>query len=174
MLSLSGLTKRKMKKKMMMTSCLKIQGWKASSLSGSPLSSGPTLRFPSHGCHLRPLGCCTRTCPECKKDLKARSLSVANQTSGSRSVIQLDLRVPPNRKGKTQGLPWPGPPGQLGFSQDNCWQTIFKTPINIKKKHCQNFWNRTDSEKTKYFALSDVVSIAKTIFEIMYLFKCNC
>ena len=60
--------------------------------------------------------------------------SLGFQTSGSRSVIQLDLRVPPNRKGKTQGLPWPGPPGQLGFSQDNCWQTILKTPINIKKK----------------------------------------
>merc|ERR1711963_845134 len=28
-----------------------------------------------------------------------------NLPSGSRSVIQLDLRVPPNRKGKTQGLP---------------------------------------------------------------------
>ena len=65
--------------------------------------------------------------------------SLGFQTSGSRSVIQLDLRVPPNRKGKTQGLPWPGPPGQLGFSQDNGWQTILKTPINIKKKTLSEF-----------------------------------
>jgi len=43
-----------------------------------------------------------------------------NFPSGSKSVIQLDLRLPPNLNGKTHCLPWLGPPM---VEQDDPWKT---------------------------------------------------
>ena len=95
-----------------------LAGWK-SALEGRRPSSVPTPLSLSYGCHLCPLLCCTKTCPETCFFLQKFGLTNILQTSGSRSVIQLDLRLPPNRKGKTQGLPCPGPPWDVS------WLTFF-------------------------------------------------
>ena len=81
--------------------------------------------------------------------------SLGFQTSGSRSVIQLDLRVPPNRKGKTQGLPWPGPPGQLSFSQNYWWKWFLKHPWTSKKA-LSEFLKQEWLLKKEIFCLVDI------------------